>query len=424
MKRREWLAATLAASLGACRKAAAAEEFQESAGPALNSERGFYVQRAAEQPGDLSMLRKEGISLVLLTLDLRKHRDRPLDEAKLERLDVALKAVREAGLKVIFRAAYGFTDADYRVDPADLGLIRGHIARMAGLLSRHAPVVWAVQAGMLGPWGEWHGSNHGNPPSLEARRAVVEAWLEGLPSTVFLQVRRPMFLRDLFPGTDNPGLARCGWHNDALLAMPDDMGTFADPSMDRANELEWGSLRALWTPFGGETVPASEGTNAAQVLGELEQLRISYLNRDYHPATLQRWRTLENAGRNLFAEVEARLGHRWMLKRLDRAVGSLELANTGFAPLYTTRKLELGWWDTAVKRIAGPVTATGSDLKNITGSREIPFKLSAAPAGAVLAMRIPDPAASLCEDGRYAIRLASAGLSFDEESGWNILSNG
>lgn len=411
MNRRQWLAAATGAAMAGCRKEIAVREFKELPGDVLNPERGFYFQRAAENPGDLTTIRKDSASLLLLTLDLRHYRDRPLEEAKLERLDFALKSVREAGLKVIFRAAYGFTGEDYRVDPIDLGLVRKHIARMSSVLTRHAPVVWTVQAGMLGPWGEWHNSNHGNPPSLEARRAVVEGWLEGLPSQIPLQVRRAMFVRDLFPTPQ----ARTGWHNDALLANPDDMGTYAEPGWDRARELEWSHQQNLKTPFGGETVPDSEATGAEQVMRELELLQISYLNRGYHSGTLARW---ERDG--IFGEVERCLGHRWVLRKAGPTGVTLE--NTGFAPLYTSRKLEAAWIDPISLKATSAVTATEVDLKGATDRLEIPFKLPAAPAGSVLALRLPDPTPNLRDDGRYALHLASEGVRFDEARGWNVLA--
>ena len=286
--------------------------------------------------------------------------------------------------------------------------MRKHIARMASVLTRHAPVVWTVQAGMLGPWGEWHNSNHGNPPSFEARRTVVDAWLEGLPVEISVQVRRAMFVRDLFPTPQG----RTGWHNDALLANPDDRGTYAESGWDRARELEWSHQQNLKTPFGGETVPDSEATGPEQVMRELGLLRISYLNRGYHGGTLARWKR-----DGIFGEVEKRLGHRWVLRKVGPSGVTLE--NAGFAPLYTSRKLEAAWVDPISLKTASAVVATEIDLKGKTGSLEIPFKLPHAPVGKVLAFRLPAP--GLREDGRYALHLASEGVRFDEATGWNVL---
>ena len=39
-----------------------------------------------------------------------------------------------------------------------------------------------------------------------------------------------------------------------------------------------------------------------------------------------------------------------------------------------------------------------------------------------LALHLADPSPRLRGDGRYAIRLANEGISFDEGSGWNVLA--
>ncbi|HUR58728.1 MAG TPA: DUF4874 domain-containing protein, partial [Opitutaceae bacterium] len=172
--------------------------FVESDEVIPNPERGFYAQRRSDRMERLEPLRAQGITLVLVTFDLREFRERDLTVEKLDELRQALGVARQQGFKVIFRAAYGFTGRDYRVDPHDLDLIVRHIGQISAPLVENRDIVWAIQAGMLGPWGEWHGSNHGNPPSLAARRAVLWAWLESVPAPITVHIRRPMFIRDLF----------------------------------------------------------------------------------------------------------------------------------------------------------------------------------------------------------------------------------
>lgn len=419
MTRREWMAISGLACLAACGK----QGFVRSYGPSTeehgNPERGFYVQCAAEDTGGLTDLRSQGVSLVLLTLDLKHYRNRGLDEAKLSVLDEAMHRIREAGLKVIFRAAYGFTDADYRVDPADLALIRGHIAAISKALVTHAPWVFAVQAGMLGPWGEWHGSVHGNPPSLDARLAVVRTWLENLPEKILIQVRRPAFLRDM--AVD---LKRCGFHNDALLAMPNDMGTYAEPGWDRARELKWCETSLKGVPFGGETVPDSEATPPAQVLGELETLHATFLNSGYHNGTLAKWKRSEMDDGNLYDIVKRRLGYRLALLRVES--DRLFLHNAGFGAPLNPRRVSSAWYDTTALKIVGvPVTKTRDPRGWLpeSGGIEVPFVLPPKPSGSALvpAVRLADDSSQLENDGRHAIRLAGAGLRFDEKGGWNLL---
>jgi hypothetical protein len=294
---------------------------------------------------------------------------------------------------------------------------------MAEVLARHAPWVFAVQAGMLGPWGEWHGSNHGVTPSLEARRAVMEGWLAGLPAQVFLQIRRPMFLRDAGMDAD---FRRIGWHNDALLANPDDMGTYAENGWDRWRELSWCAENLGGVPFGGETVPASESTPPDQVLRELAMLHASYLNINYHGGTLDRWRREITTEGSLFQTVERRLGYRIIARSLnltgDGSSGEIILQNTGFARPPGARRVELGLAGSGTGGTISDTVTLDADANSWHAGKTIrlPFRFPTPIRGRWLAARIADAAPELAEDGRYAIRIMSKRLRFDEISGWNV----
>jgi hypothetical protein len=61
---------------------------------------------------------------------------------------------------------------------------------------------------------------------------------------------------------------------------------------------------------------------------------------------------------------------------------------------------------------AGTVTLRGN----------MPFPADARGGRWRLALQLADPSPSLSADGRYAIRLASEGIDFDEGNGWNVLS--
>ncbi len=423
MTRRQWLALTAGASLASCGKRGQTVIYKPDQADIPNPERGFYTQIAAENPGDLSRPRANGLALVLLTLDLKHYRSRGLDDAKLSVLDEAMHHIRTSGAKAIFRAAYGFTDDDYRVDPADLGLIRQHIAEISGVLANHAPWVFSVQAGMLGPWGEWHGSTHGNPPSPESRAAVLTAWCEALPPSVFVQIRRPMFLRDLRADT-----TRVGFHNDALLAMPDDMGTYAEPGWDRRRELDWCFDHLGRVPFGGESVPASEGTAPATVLDELALLRATYLNIGYHQGTLDKWKRSSVESGTLFNAVRRRLGYRIAPLRFEHGGDSatLVIRNDGFAAPLKPRRMSTAWIDRKTLKVVAETPFTPIDCTSWTPdageiSLQLRFPENAGP-NAAPAVRFADGADDLCRDGRHAIRLASRAIPFDEAAGWNTLA--
>jgi Domain of unknown function (DUF4832)/Domain of unknown function (DUF4874) len=420
--------------------------YRESKTALTNPERGFYAPRMSHRMNGLDSLRARGITLVLVEMDLRDFKDREISPEKLDELRHAFASARENGLKVIFRAAYGFTGRDYRADPKDLGRILGHIGQLGAIFKADRDVLLSVQAGFLGPWGEWHGSNHGDPPSLEARHAVLFSLLKNVPAPIPVQVRRPMFIRDLFAGepggsdltakaaSEGTPLSRTGWHDDALLSLPTDMGTFAERGWDRARELRWSENQGRYAPFGGETVPSSAATPIEQVVRELELLHATYLNSAYHRGTLDGWRQAEYQGENAYQHIERRLGYRLVADRLRySAVAApggtirieLDLRNVGFAAPHLPREVAvvLSRGETRYR-----VVATDADPRRWgpDGAIRVAFELPLppdAPRGLwKLSLQLADPSPRLREDGRYSIRLGNDEIRFSEQSGWNLLA--
>jgi hypothetical protein len=422
--------------------------FQQSETNYPNPERGFYSPRTTVRMTGLERLREQGISLVLVEMDLRAFKERELTREKLDELRAAFAAARQAGLKVIFRAAYGFTDRDYRSDPKNLDRILGHVRQIGGVLTENADTLFAVQAGFLGPWGEWHGSNWGDPPALDVRRATLFALLDSVPAPIPIQVRRPMFIRDIFatePGgfdsTDAAAfggsrLSRVGWHDDAFLALPDDMGTYVEPAWDRDRELRWCDHHDRYVPFGGETVGPSGQTPIEQVVREMELLHLSYLNIAYHPKTLHRWRESQFRGQDAFGYIEQRIGYRLVARKLRYATGAraggqlsfdLTLTNAGFASPQLPRVVTVGLIQGGlIERL----TLANVDPRhwgpwsgNIIVRGKIPIPKKFTDTGmAQLAIQLADPSPRLRSDGRFAIRLANEGMPFLEKEGWNILA--
>ena len=424
--------------------------FQESREIFSNPERGFYSPVKTDRMRNLDGLRQQGISLLFAETDLREFKERDLSPEKLAEIREALAAARRAGLKVIFRAAYGYTGRDYRADPKDLDRILGHIRQMGAVLTENADVLCGVQAGMLGPWGEWHGSNWGDPPSLEARRNVLFAWLAALPAPITVDIRRPMFIRDIY--ADEPGgstlsektaysgskLSRTGFHDDSFLALPSDSGTFVESGWDRERELKWCSQHGRFTPSGGETVPTSARTPISQVVREMELFHTSYLNLAYHSGTLGNWRQAEYRGENGFQQIARRLGYRFVAQRLRYPVKvksseicriELTLTNAGFASPHLPREVAFALASGDGKPV-GRIVLKEADPRwwaaeagTITLRAEIALPANLPSGQWQLMLQLADPSPSLHDDGRYAIRLANEDIVFSEPTGWNILAD-
>lgn len=441
--RRDWLgklglglvSAVAACSPSGSRTARAERQFSwpDRSSPTINPARGFYVQISPADHRRLLDLRdRESISLSLLALDLRDYRTKALDEDLRRKIDATMEAARQGAVRIIFRAAYGFTDGDYRADPANLDLIRNHIIDLARWLEPWTRDLLAVQAGMLGPWGEWHGSTHGDPPSARARQLVWSTWREHLPARVPVLLRRPRFIRDLAPASGQGIPPGTGWHNDALFALPDDMGTYDAPEWDRERELAWCGRAGFVAPCGGETVPLSEATPPARVIIEMEKLGITFLNRDYHPGTLRRWEQSRGDGPTVRDEIARRLGYclvpvsaRWIPVAHDTTELELFIRNHGFAPPHGAWKIESGW-----QPDAGGPCQTFDHVTSASPGHWLPghpnrvhIRLPAIPGGArgKFAIRIHDEDADGGSiDARQCIQFTGPSVSIDN-AGWNVL---
>jgi hypothetical protein len=351
---------------------------------------------------------------------LSEYRDVPLDTEVLDEIAAGFDLVREHGMKVVPRFHYS-DDGD---EPdADLDRILGHIEQLAPLLQTHADVILILQAGFIGAWGEWHSSQHG----LDApgpRKQILDALLAALPDTRTIGVRRPSFKEESYGGPltaelahDGSALARIGHVNDCFLASDSDYGTYQLPG-----EKDYVIADSSFVPVGGETCavnpPRSECPSA---LDELALLHFVHLNASYHPDVLASW---EQDG--CYAEIACRLGYRLALLDLrwaptGEAGGTLpvafELFNDGFAAPANPREVVLVF--------DGPMRIeieTGLDLRGALAGDSISTCVDAAlpddltPGSYRIGLRLADPAPTLADDPRQAIRLVES--EWDEGVNW------
>lgn len=227
-------------------------------------------------------------------------------------------------------------------------------------------------------------------------------------------------------------LSRTGWYNDALLSLPTDMGTYAEPGWDRNRELRWCENHGRYTLFGGETVPTSAKTPIEQVIRELEQLHATYLNSAYHRGTLDGWRNAEYLGENAFDHIERRLGYRMVVDRLrypavmpgDPMRIELELRNVGFAAPVLPREVAvvLSRGDLRYRTVADADSRRWGPGEPIRVGCALSLPADAPRGPWTLSLHLADPSPGLRNDARYAIRLANEDVRFIEESGWNVLA--
>ncbi|HUR60239.1 MAG TPA: DUF4832 domain-containing protein, partial [Opitutaceae bacterium] len=175
----------------------------------------------------------------------------------------------------------------------------------------------------------------------------------------------------------------------------------------------------------------------AAMIREMELVHASYLNIGHHPRVLQLWRETEHAGENTFTHIARRLGYRFVAERLKitrspRDGGSLDvdltLKNTGFAPPYHPRSVELALLSRDGKPVSSLVLSHADPRRwspeagAIQLNASLPMRGDYAAGSLRLALRLADPSERLREDARYAIRLANRDVAFLDSGGWNVLA--
>lgn len=322
--------------------------FKESTKEVLNPGRGFYVQINSNEDERFKELKNDNIKIALVAYDIEDYINTLLDKEKLQELEIVLGKARDYGIKIVFRAAYGF-DPNYE-DPETVDIIYSHIKQIAPILNKYSDVILSVQAGFIGPWGEWHSSKYftGDSEEVTLRNTLLSALLEYLDEEIVINVRRPRFIRDAIEvGMDG---SRLGLHNDALLSTKNDMGTYDDPDYTRKEELAWAKSNIAYGVNGGEMPLVSEYSAINNAVEEMRSLQLTYLNSRYNKEVLEEWKNTEYKGHNGFQYIKNHLGYRLWLGEVNLSTYirpyrtlklKMKLHNSGFAPVKKGNELFL-----------------------------------------------------------------------------------
>lgn len=243
--------------------------------------RGRLPGGYAQQNWRLAMERfaEDGMTVGQFYVYLTDYCGRPLDDAILNRIQSEFDAMRHAGVKALLRFAYETTNANPTNGPTPEMAMR-HMDQLRPLVARNQDVLYVLQAGFVGAWGEWHSSVHIR--SEEDRAAVLRGLLTLAPGDRFLQVRIapyktrlvPLITGQAYRPLENSSAygegpeARIGFHNDGVLAGSSHGGSFGtgaagDPSFDLM------SRESPWVPVDGELFWSDQGWNGTETKGNV-----------------------------------------------------------------------------------------------------------------------------------------------------------
>lgn len=219
-----------------------------------------------------------------------------LSEENMRTMQAYFDEMRRLGKKAVLRFAY---ERDFMgrspKGPTEEQVLR-QVEQLKPFLQKNKDLILAVQAGLIGAWGEWHSSIHGLEKSEETKRRILEKLLSVVPEELDVQVRLPEY-KDLVK--DKAELyRRVSFHNDFIVVKPDpwDGGlhegteSFArmvkeSPYVAVDGELPWG----FWSVGSDPDSPTAgwliEGLPAARelFLNHYTSLSIIHNYKEQHP---------------------------------------------------------------------------------------------------------------------------------------------
>jgi len=430
--------------------------FTESNEIFTNPERGLFVQiyytsadlNAHASATVINKNRESAakLSLYLHSYYLTDYMESDIPQEFLDRLDSNMNALRGGGAKVVLRFSYKSSmdnkDKPFNATPE---WVHKHIDQITPYLQKNADVIYCVQCGWLGSWGEWYYTDNGyrmNPSrddDYEMRWEVLEHMLRAVPETRQVGLRIPAYKRRYLKmrgdSLSSPLTAAeahngsykariCG-HNDCFVSSSNDVGTYMNGDIDRNFWAE----DTKYTIMGGETCEKTSYSNGPNALNEMRKYHWSYLNRDYRESVTGMWRqdgTMDT--------ILMRIGYRLALEKViltsNPKVGKTFEAycvmnNRGFAAPMNKRDVELIFVnaETGAEYVFPQTEDPRFWMPGETSTFTLACTLTdMTPGSYKLYLNLPDPYESIHDDPRFSIRLANENV-WDETTGYNFIAN-
>ena len=275
----------------------------------------------------------------------------------LAQLDGILKVWSKS--QIILRFLYDWDGAAKAAEPESLSIILTHMDQVSEVINRYAPSVYLIQGIFIGNWGEMHDSHFMDAQSFQT---LITHLHEVIAPSIYLSVRTPAQWRMItglhqvpakFPAfQDRPPIAgRLGLYNDGMLGSWSDLGTYEDTPAapfckgTREEELSFQNQLCQYVPNGGEVVYDTPYNDLPAAVQYLKTIHAAYLNADYDPRALEKWRRTAWRGQDAFSGcdglsyIQGHLGYRYTVRRFalqregflrPRIRLRLTLENTGF----------------------------------------------------------------------------------------------
>ena len=371
--------------------------FKESIDHINNPDQGFYRPLYVNiKPDSFSHATNTPEQVYHLRCDISQFsgavnsegKDKQLTQVALDGLNDFLYEIKKQNKNAVIRFAYDpYYNGNSNKEPS-LSTIETHIKQLSEVLNKHIDTITAIEAGLLGPWGEMHSSKIATE---ENKALIFKYWLQNTkeipilartPKAIFVYFGKTLDeMEQLIIKPSDEGY-RLGLFNDGYLGTNIDTGTYV---YDRTRETNWLATQNEHLPYGGETSGVSYMSNLEICLPEMFLLGLSYLNIEYHYGVIEKWKNLnynDTLGSDIlfygmsgFDYIKRHLGYRLIIKSLSvnyEKFGNYEMKikmrNVGFGNLLKTKKMDIIFTDMKDKEISR------NNVGEYNGEMNIDFK--------------------------------------------------
>jgi hypothetical protein len=147
----------------------------------------------------------------------------PIPAQMLTDIDTRLSAFQGTGMRIMPRFIYNFGPIGPTAQDAPLSVILNNLDQLAPIVLKYQDIVFALEAGFIGTWGEWHDSTNGNDTAT-AQAQLLNAELSYFGGIFPILERYPGDLIQ-FTGNLTPP-STIGLHDDYYASASDDGGTW------------------------------------------------------------------------------------------------------------------------------------------------------------------------------------------------------
>lgn len=426
---------------GASTNATVQASFSGTGAAISNPERGFYNQvNCSDGPMNQSQLQNyrsgQNQSLVMCAFLLPEAVNGPISQSKLNLLQQQFDIARAAGVKLVMRFAYNYSD---NATDAPLSVMLNHMDQLKPYLQNNKDVIAVVEAGFIGSWGEWGNSRNYGTGTLSSqqwsdRGTILNKLLSTVPSERMVQLRTPDFAYHLVGSSavsasqafNGSAVARVGQHNDCFLASSNDRGTYNNTSTD----YPWLQAQTTYTPMGGETCGVSQPrSDCPTATAEMAKFHWSFLNAGFDTNVLNNWK-----GQGCYGTIEQKMGYRFVMKDGSFSGSakpggglqvSLNLVNEGYAAPYNSRPVQLILRNDSSGKVYR--VSLDADPRKWLPGQSVAINQSVTLPGGMeggnysLLLALPDDSSSLANRPEYSIQMANAN-TWESNTGFNKLN--